>query len=176
MDLKKIAHAYVKHNLPLVQNFSKAFLKKFEMLCIHILEKYQSSPESIEDIVRRTWQTWDNYALSIMYLQIIYYLNISFHKEKIISSFVENSFITHFAKLLLQNIHPDPNERLTIRRSIDIFQLFFYQSNINDLHNYEQILTNYTNNKNYLRKIVFENKADLQKLIKTMVSSRVLEC
>ena len=111
-----------------------------------------------------------------MYLQIIYYLNISFHKGKNIGSFTKNPFITHFTKLLLQNIHPNPKKRLNIRDSISSFESFFYQTNINDIDNYEQIIINYTRNKNILKKIVFENKVDFQKLIKTMIKSRTVEC
>ena len=175
-DLKKIANTYIKNNIPLVQNFSADFLKQFETLSVQVLKAYQESTDTINDIIKKYWYTWDNYALSIMYLQIIYYLNISFHKGKNIGSFTKNPFITHFTKLLLQNIHPNPKKRLNIRDSISSFESFFYQTNINDIDNYEQIIINYTRNKNILKKIVFENKVDFQKLIKTMIKSRTVVC
>ena len=141
-------------------------------MCINVLEKYRNGTEEIMDIIHKYWRTWDNYALSTMYLQILFYLNVSFKNKKPVGSFIENSFIIHFSKLLLNNIHPDPSRRLSVKESSEVFELFFYTKNVNDVENYENILVKYIFNKNRLRKIVSENKKDLQKLLNKMAKTK----
>ena len=81
-NILSLAKDYVKNNTPLQQNFSPLFLKKYEENCVIILENYRNGVDDIMDIIKKSWKTWDNYALSIMYLQIIFYLNIDFEKRK----------------------------------------------------------------------------------------------
>lgn len=171
-DIRKICNEYISHNIPLKQNFSPQFLKKYEDMCINVLEKYRNGTEEIMDIIHKYWRTWDNYSLSTMYLQILFYLNVSFKNKKPVGSFIENSFIIHFSKLLLNNIHPDPSRRLSVKESSEVFELFFYTKNVNDVENYENILVKYIFNKNRLRKIVSENKKDLQKLLNKMAKTK----
>ena len=52
------------------------------------------------------WKTWDNYAMSIMYLSLIH--NI-YNK-----GYEDNKFLVFFIELLLQNIHPNPMKRLSV--------------------------------------------------------------
>jgi serine/threonine protein kinase len=54
-------------------------------------------------------ETWDNYALSIMYLRFI----VEYGTEKVKSDPV----IQDFVRILMRNIHPDPSQRLTLRET-----------------------------------------------------------
>ena len=171
-NIISIAKAYVKYNTPLQQNFSPTFIKNYEESCVHILEKYADGTDEIMDIINLSWKTWDNYALSLMYLQIIFYLNITFRDGKALGAFTQNEFITHLTKLLLTNIHPDPSYRSTLEQTINDFDLFFYNTNVNDVSNYEDILNKYATNKQRLKKIVFENQKDLRKLLKRIGKTR----
>jgi len=171
-DIRNLCAIYVKNNIPLQQNFSNAFLAQYEELCVKVLDRYRNGTEEIIDIIDKCWYTWDNYALSIMYLQIIFYLNISFKSGIPTGSYIENSFITHFSKLLLKNIHPDANKRLNIQKTQENFELFFYNEAVNEVANYEQILEKYSFNKASLKRIVSEDKVKLQKLLDKLAETQ----
>ena len=160
-DITSMARRYVKNNAPLTQNFSKGFLEKFEAECAQVLDGYRLKSIMVEDLLTY-WHTWDNYALSIMYLRILFYLNIT--EEGVV--YTENSFVSSFSEILLQNIHPNPQRRLTIQETRNHFSVFFYNPAINKVMNYENILENLAENKKRLHRIVLEDKKDLLKLEK----------
>ena len=58
------------------------------------------------------WKTWDNYALSVAYLDI---LKNTFLKK-------DNKFISYFMKLLVDNICLDPSKRNQTNKSLDLFE------------------------------------------------------
>jgi len=163
-DITSMASRYVKNNIPLTQNFSKGFLEKFEAECAQVLDGYRLKSIMVEDLLTY-WHTWDNYALSIMYLRILFYLNIT--EEGVV--YTENSFVSSFSEILLQNIHPNPQRRLTIQETRNHFSVFFYNPAINKVMNYENILENLAENKKRLHRIVLEDKKDLLKLEKRYI-------
>ena len=55
--------------------------------------------------------TWDNYSLSILYLQIL-------TKYFSITSIDNNVFLSSFYKILVQNIHPESKKRLSIDNTL----------------------------------------------------------
>lgn len=171
-DIKAIAHAYVSNNKPLRLNFSEDFLKKYEDLCMDVLEGYRNGVSEIIDIIAKSWETWDNYSLSIMYLRIIYYLNISFVHKKPVKSFVANDFTVDFTELLLMNIHPNPKFRYNVKETKQRFDDFFYDKNINNVSNFQQILSQFESGKDNLEQIVSEDKYQMQKLLKKMGTRR----
>ena len=171
-DIKAIAHAYVSNNKPLRLNFSEDFLKKYEDLCMDVLEGYRNGVWEIIDIIAKSWETWDNYSLSIMYLRIIYYLNISFVHKKPVKSFVANDFTVDFTELLLMNIHPNPKFRYNVKETKQRFDDFFYDKNINNVSNFQQILSQFESGKDNLEQIVSEDKYQMQKLLKKMGTRR----
>ena len=160
-DLQKLCSTYIKHNIPLQQNFSPSFLKQYEKLCLKTVKKYLEDSLTKSDLLQY-WYTWDNYTLSIMYLQIIFYLNVT----KNGSAYVKNSFIVNFSKILLQNIHPNPMKRLSLKKTAEIFASFFYNPEVNKVENYDILLRNFSRNKKQLHKEVFEDIAQFKKLIK----------
>jgi|688.fasta_scaffold24017_10 hypothetical protein len=58
------------------------------------------------------WKTWDNYALSMVYLDL---LKNTFNK-------IDNKFISYFMKLLVDNISLDPSKRNQTNKSLDLFE------------------------------------------------------
>lgn len=65
--------------------------------------------------------TWDNYRLSIVYLQLI------------INTFqVNEKFIQNIIKILLVNIHSNPNLRYSIQKTQDILEKTCYNTNFID--------------------------------------------
>jgi len=60
------------------------------------------------------YNTWDNYALSILFLRIL----IGIHR----SIQITNKFIILFMKLLVSNIHLNPIKRLSISSTTNKFE------------------------------------------------------
>ena len=90
------------------------------------------------------WNTWDNYALSITYLRFLRYLAIQ--------GFYENSFIKFMGKLLLQNIHPDPNKRLSLVDTTHTFNGFLYKEQIDVDATFEELTDEFIKNKENINK------------------------
>ena len=64
------------------------------------------------------YKTWDNYALSVMYLKSFKYLfSEGFHR---------NPMIIHFSQILLLNISPDFYKRLSVEETKKKFNDIFY--------------------------------------------------
>jgi len=160
-DVVTMAKRYMKENTPLIQNFSKSFLQKFETACVTILDNYRLKSLQIDDLLI-FWKSWDNYALSIMYLRILFYLNIT--EDGV--AYTENTFVSAFTTILLQNIHPNASRRLTIQDTRDKFSTFFYNPAVNKVGNYENILENLSENKKRLHRVVLKDKKELLKLEK----------
>ena len=87
------------------QNFTK-----YKEEAYHFLNKYIN--KSILFIVNDIfvyYKTWDNYNLSIYYLDILKKSNA-------------NTNLYPFLNILLQNIHPNPNKRYNIKESITLVE------------------------------------------------------
>ena len=85
-----------------------------------------TSMRTIVDMLITYAVSWDNFSLSIMYLNI---LNNMYSNK-----FYNNKFIISFAQLLLCNIHPDCTKRKTIIESKTIFKNnCLLNQNMNDL-------------------------------------------
>lgn len=68
--------------------------------------------------------TWDNYALSILFLRIL----IGIHK----TINTQNKFIIYFMKLLVNCINLDPSKRFTPDHSLKSFDTMLKQIELND--------------------------------------------
>jgi serine/threonine protein kinase len=73
-------------------------------------------------------KTWDNYAISIVFLRIL----IGLHKSIKVNNKVNNKFIILFMKLLLGNINLDPSKRLSLDKTTKQFELLLNSLDIND--------------------------------------------
>ena len=112
-DMRKLAKDYVSHNIVL-RAFSPSFQKKFEAECYYELSKYiGKDSDAVIQRILKYWHTWDNYALSILYIKLLYYL-IRNDSGKVI----KNEFVSFFIELCLNNIHPNPKRRLSVQDTI----------------------------------------------------------
>jgi hypothetical protein len=75
--------------------------------------------------------TWDNYALSILFLRIL----IGIHK----SIGVKNKFIILFMKLLVTNVHLNPLKRFSVDTTINKFDILLDSLEPKD---YKEIINN----------------------------------
>ena len=143
--LKNLAKVYVKNNKGINKNFSPNFLKRFEKKCLQQLKLY-SQMEFDERVkyLMNFWNTWDNYSLSITYLRFLKYVALN--------GFYENSFIKFMGKLLLQNIHPDPNKRLSLIDTTHTFNGFLYKEQIDVDSTFEELTDEFIKNKGNINK------------------------
>ena len=154
--LKNLAKVYVENNKGLNKNFSPNFLKKFEKMCLDQLKLYsQMAFDERVKYLMNFWNTWDNYALSITYLRFLRYLAIQ--------GFYENSFINFMGKLLLQNIHPNPNKRLSLIDTTHTYNGFLYKEQIDVDSTFEELTDEFVKNKqNINKKLKNQQKLDIK--------------
>ena len=105
------------------------------------------SISSIEYILK-FWNTWDNFSLSIIFLNIFYYI---YGKKKIPK---QQEFIKILLEILLINVHPNPEMRLSIKNTALIFN--------EKLLNFVQNLSNFKYISN-LNKDFVKNKEEFKK-------------
>ena len=125
--IEAICSNYVK-NMDVLSLFSQNYKESFEKSCVETLKKYINKPKSaiIADILKYS-HYWDNYSLSILYLHIIG--NIS----KFFS--LKGTFMNKFTLLLIQNIHPNPLKRESLKETSENYDKLFDNSDwgfIND--------------------------------------------
>lgn len=124
---ERIAEEYVSSNKGL-EMFSKEFAKSFQVSCRRQVEQVlgdfeEDSHKKIVKGLIENYATWDNYAVSIMTLRLIYLL--------FPDGFPENRFYIVFTQLLLTNIHPDPAQRTSVLGTRQRFyELFYLNENI----------------------------------------------
>jgi len=164
-ELRDIAARCVAGNKALQRNFSPTFLKKYEAKCAAQLEKYNKLDfEDRTTLILDYWETFDNYSVSIMYFKFINYINID--------GFVDNEFILFFSKLLLKNIDPNPDSRLTLPDTMHTFNTFLYQKNINNLKTFEELTESFIENRDKLDHEITRDKKQGVYQTKTMRGHR----
>jgi hypothetical protein len=97
----------------------------YEKQGIQYLSKFINKPLIyITNEIVKCYTSWDNYRLSILYLEII-------AKHFVLS----NKFIQNMIKLLLINVQPNPLLRLSISQTIHTFEEICYHTDVTDFKN-----------------------------------------
>ena len=106
-NIQRIIRDVAKFNTVL-QTFGKTIVSDYEDGALEYFSKYvnKSANYIVADIFYH-YDTWDNYALSIVFLRILIGLHKTIGKQ--------HKFIILFMKLLVGNIHFNPLKRLSIR-------------------------------------------------------------
>ena len=109
-NIENIIHEVIKNNT-ILNTFGNNVVNSFREESLQYFKKYvnQSYEYILSDILQYS-HTWDNYALSILFLRIL----IGIHR----TIEIKNKFIILFMKLLVYNIHCNPSKRSTIDLSI----------------------------------------------------------
>jgi len=160
-DIRKICDEYVDNNIPLKINCSTDFIKSYRKSCKDVLMDINKLTfgERINKVLS-SWYTWDNYSLSIIYLQFIYYLNIT--------GYIKNNLIIKFSELLLTNINPDPKKRLNVLKTKQNFTEFLYNLNIDSVINFQEVKEMFLFNKQNIKKALKQQKKLLIKRSKSI--------
>ena len=125
------------------EGFSKEFKVKYKEMCVYELKKYDKLKLSDKkNRILKYWTTWDNYSLSVIYIKFLFYITKT-NSEKIL----KNNFVQHFTEILLLNIHPNPEKRLSLLKTIKLFNKFLFNTNINQSSTFQEIVENMEKNK-----------------------------
>lgn len=130
-NIETIVATLIENNT-ILKTFGHNVVSSYKTESIHYFKKYinQSYEYILTDMLQYS-NTWDNYALSMMFLRIL----IGIHK----TIGVKNKFIILFMKLLVSNIHLSPLKRLSIEETIVQFENILDNIEIKD---YKEILDN----------------------------------
>jgi len=160
-EIKKICDEYVNNNAPLKINCSSDFINSYKSSCENVL--LEINKLNFGDKINKVlsfWYTWDNYSLSIIYLQFIYYLNIT--------GYLKNDLIIKFSELLLININPNPEKRLNVLKTKQDFTEFLYNLNIDSVLNFQEVKEMFLFNKQNIKKALKAQKKLLNKRSKSI--------
>lgn len=117
-DVEAICDTYVNANHAL-NIFSTGFRARYRKACMDQCNQWVGVPRPAACAgLAAGWHTWDNYSLSIAYLQIIGFVSQS--------GFVDNALLVKYVQLLLTNVHPDPDRRKTAADTKRAFTDLFY--------------------------------------------------
>ncbi len=163
-DLINIIDKYISDN-PAFFNFSSKFIKQYKEKTLRQLLYYNRfhSNERIFKIIQY-WKTWDNYSLSILYLEFLSYLNAN--------GYDNNKFTIYFSQLLLHNINPNPEDRFTMEDTKYEFNKFLFDEKINNVISFKRVAKSFVKNRKYFDKALKKNKKDhltLNRLIKKKI-------
>ena len=165
-NLMEIVNSFVENHIPLRRNYSSDFLNKYKKLCYEQLIKYNSI-ELMDRItlILNYWKTWDNYSLSCMYLLIMSYINLDGNAS--------NDFMIFISKILITNMHPNPENRLSIIETMTKFKELLLNDKYNNIENFENMKYKLANNKgkviveiNKDSKIIKNSKQKIKKMMK----------
>jgi hypothetical protein len=132
-SLKQTIDVYVDSNVAFAI-FSPQFIDRYKELCYSTMERFINQPRTyVIGECLKYWTTWDNYALSISYLQVIKFISSS--------GFTSNQFLISFSEILINNIHPDPARRSDYSTTRYKYKSIFYQD-VN-IENYELLIDNF---------------------------------
>ena len=74
--------------------------------------------KDVQEDILKYYKTWDNYSISVMYLLILY--------DIFPRGFIYNKFIILFTQIMLKNISPRLDTRLSIKDNLVQYNNLFY--------------------------------------------------
>jgi serine/threonine protein kinase len=133
-DVAAICETFVNANSAL-RIFSKGFRTRYLKACIQQWEPLVGvSRNTACETLLNGWTTWDNYSLSIAYLQILEFISSN--------GFTHNHLVIQYVELLLANVHPDPARRKTVGETKRVFTDLFYMNK--NVDTYDNIVQNFS--------------------------------
>ena len=160
--IDNISKSFVSNNR-IMNYLSPKFVENYLNECKKILSKYEKmGKDKVIDYILSDSDRWDNYSLSICFLQNLKVFNPV--------GFIKNNFISYFASLLVQNIHPDPKRRLTPSETLERFDQFFYIEEVNKTENFFEVLNNITEYRLQMNQQIKENIKELKRLNKIIAN------
>lgn len=153
-NASSIAKLYTKSNSAL-NIFSPNFRKLYLEDCKKVIERYTGKPrkETITKLIKM-YKTWDNYSLSVMYLKSFKYL--------FAEGFHRNPMIIHFSQILLLNISPDFDKRLSVEETKKKFNDIFYVDD--DVQDYMDLVESIDYDKDHITERIHADISELTRI------------
>ena len=89
-----------------------------------------------------------------------------------VEGYKDNNFIIFLSQILLKNIHPNPNKRLTTTQTWQSFNQFLYKLEVNNIITFEEITEEYIKNRDKINKEVFKNKTNIRLITKKVINEK----
>jgi serine/threonine protein kinase len=140
-EIENMVDTYIYHNSAL-HRLSDSFQKRYRELSIKQLNTYADMgvKKSIEYLYNYS-STWDNYALSIMFLRLL----------KVFDKDTNSDFFYFFEMLLSLNIHPIPKQRISVKKTHD-YIVSYLNKNTNDIAIFQKIVNSIEKDKSNIKK------------------------
>ncbi len=118
-DIENICKNYVVKNRALLIMDKNEIIKYYKK-CVTYMMRFVNKPkmEIIMVLKNDGIKTWDNYSLSIMYLQLL--MNIFGGEQG-----CNNKFKTFFSRHLINNLSPEPKERVGIEKNVEMIEALY---------------------------------------------------
>ena len=163
--LVEMINTFINSN-PSMDIFSQNFKNIYFNKCFLFGLKYLDIPgKNRDNNIRKLikgFKTWDNYGVSSLYLRIlqIFYNN----------NIPECRFLAEYGKLLIDNISPDPEDRLSFKDTYDQFNTILRRG----LKCEDNILTSIETDPKKLKKSIDKSKIQTKELIDIKRSRGIL--
>ena len=132
-DVWSIINTYVD-NCSAFTIFSSHFISQYKNSCYYFLSQFVGASQNmIIETCMKYWKTWDNYALSITYLNVIKFISKR--------GFTSNEFLLQFSQILLYNLHPNPSRRSDYETTRYKYKSIFYTKI--DIESYNLLIQNF---------------------------------
>ena len=154
--IESMVDTYIENNKA-IKHASNDFVEKYKELSMKQLHKYEKMgvKKSVEYLYKYC-NTWDNYSISIMFLRMVDLFDLKEHR-----------FLVFLKMLLRNNIHPDPEKRISIKKTHD-YIISYLKTNTQNVDIFQPIIDNIETNKksikDNLNKQINRDKALSQKM------------
>ncbi len=159
--LQEMTHEFTRANRALA-SFSKGFKRRYEELCVDYLSMYTGKQDesTIEAIVSASWRTWDTYALSVMFVDLLARVT---QQD---SGYLSNPFSAHMAEQLARCLDPDPKRRPTATKALKVFDSFLYTKGAEEAGDFEGLVTHAADNLTQISRSIHRSGRELAALSK----------
>jgi serine/threonine protein kinase len=157
LDAIRIGSEYADNNKSL-DVYSDEFKNNYKEFCIKVSNQFvDMEREEVIEKLMSNYATWDNYAISAFYLK-----TFSFLFE---NGFYRNELFIYFSQILLLNISPDANKRMSVDETkIKFSEIFYVNENPESYFNFVEAF-------DYSEKIVTKKiREDVKSLNKILIT------
>jgi serine/threonine protein kinase len=108
----------VMSNNKALDDFSMGFRNMWASACSKYFQQFIGKPRDVViETLLSQWKTWDNYALSVMYLRLFQ----RWHAD----GYTSNPVFRKLTELFLWGLQPNPVERYTVQKSLSEYNQIF---------------------------------------------------
>ena len=115
--IEKVVNEYVKKNTMINRHFTQEEQEEYTENMMGYFQKKQTTGEKMVREILEKGETWDNYALNVIYLELFRNLQLSNYKEF--------HFIQEYEQILKRELKVVPSERNSIKENMRLIHKIF---------------------------------------------------